>query len=73
MFWEGYGHVLKLASLVTWVVHQLYLQHASAVMRLMCFNLREDSSLQYEDPGLKYFNFEQANRYERFTMTKDVI
>jgi hypothetical protein len=35
----------------------------------MCFNLREDSSLQYEDPGLKYFNFEQAIHYERFIMT----
>jgi hypothetical protein len=37
----------------------------------MCFNMREDSSLQYEDPGPKYFNFEQANRYEWFTVKKD--
>jgi len=37
----------------------------------MCFNLREDSSLQYEDPGLKYFGIAQANHYERFTKTED--
>lgn len=37
----------------------------------MCFNLGEDSSLQYEDPGPKYFNYEQAKHYELFTMTED--